>query len=62
MSPAEIQSTRARLGWTQKKMGLCLAVSTRTIQLWEAGQRNPSGPASKLLEMLKKESHYETHI
>jgi len=57
---AEIKAWRDELGeprhWLAEKLG----VSTKTIESWEYGVRNPGGPALRLLEMLMKE-HPKPH-
>lgn len=47
-SPAEI---RSRLKLSQHDFAGMLGVSVRTIQDWEQGRREPSGPATALLRI-----------
>lgn len=46
--PAEI---RARLNLSQHAFAAMLGVSLRTVQEWEQGRAQPSGPASALLRI-----------
>ena len=34
---------------------LCRAVSTKTVEAWEAGRNIPDGPARRMLSMLKQD-------
>ena len=52
MTPAEILATRKRKGWSQQALADALGVSVRTVKHWEAGTRNISTPAEKLLKLL----------
>src|SRR5689334_13111018 len=51
-SPAEI---RARMKLSQHDFAGLLGVSVRTIQEWEQGRSQPSGPASTLLRIADQE-------
>ena len=51
--------TRVRVSqesWPQSRLAELLGVSVRAVKHWEAGSRNPSGPALILLDMLKGET------
>ena len=50
-SPAEI---RRRLNVTQQAFAGLLGVSVRTIQDWEQGRRQPTGPAKTLLRIIDR--------
>ena len=50
--PAEI---RARMNLSQYDFAGLLGVSARTIQEWEQGRSQPSGPASTLLRIADQE-------
>ena len=50
-SPAEI---RKRLKQTQQGFAALLGVSVRTIQEWEQGRSQPTGPAKALLRIADK--------
>lgn len=43
--------TRARLGLSQARFAALLGVSTRTVQDWEQGRREPAGAARTLLRV-----------
>lgn len=45
------REVRRRLGLSQKDFAEVLGVSVRTVQNWEQGRRQPSGPAMKLLKI-----------
>ena len=49
--PAEI---RERLGLSQGEFATLLGISVRTLQEWEQGRRDPSGPALQLLRVVAK--------
>ncbi len=53
MKPKEIQAIRHKLGENTKTFGQRLGVSGRTIEDWEQGRSRPSGPAIKLMELLR---------
>lgn len=47
----EIASIRMRVGLSQERFATLLGVSSRTLQDWEQGRRNPSGSAQTLLRI-----------
>lgn len=49
ISPDDIKKTRERIGVSQSSFAAMLNVSTRTLQEWEQGRRQPTGPARSLL-------------
>jgi putative transcriptional regulator len=49
ISPDEIKETRERIGVSQSSFAAMLNVSKRTLQEWEQGRRQPTGPARSLL-------------
>jgi putative transcriptional regulator len=49
--PKEI---REHLSLTQEAFAELLAISVRTLQNWEQGRRQPSGPAMRLLQIAAK--------
>ena len=51
-APAEI---RTRLKLSQHAFAGMLGVSVRTVQEWEQGRREPSGPANALLRIADQE-------
>lgn len=48
-APDDIRRVRDNLALSQSGFASILHVSTRTLQAWEQGKRNPSGAASALL-------------
>jgi len=50
-----VRSLRQRLRYTQRAFAEELGISPRTLQDWEQGRRQPSGPAMTLLECRLKE-------
>jgi putative transcriptional regulator len=44
-----VRSIRAKLQVTQTDFALMLGVSSKTLQNWEQGRREPEGPAKALL-------------
>jgi putative transcriptional regulator len=49
-----IADIRARIGLSQAEFARLLGVSVRTLQEWEQGRREPSGPARMLLSIAHK--------
>lgn len=47
--PPEIRMVRDRLDVSQDEFAVMIGVSTRTLQNWEQGRRQPEGPARALL-------------
>lgn len=46
-----VQSIREKIGLSQSAFAALLGVSTRTLQDWEQGRRQPTGPARSLLRV-----------
>lgn len=49
--PENVQAIRERTGLSQSAFAALLGVSTRTLQEWEQGRRQPTGPARALLRV-----------
>jgi putative transcriptional regulator len=49
--PEPTQAIRAKLKLSQAVFAALIGVSVRTIQDWEQGRRQPSGPAKSLLRI-----------
>ena len=47
----DVQEIRDRLGLSQSAFAALLGVSTRTLQDWEQGRRQPTGAARALLRV-----------
>ena len=53
LSPAEIRTLREREKASQAVFASYLNVTTDLVSKWERGQKRPSGPALKLLSIVK---------
>ena len=49
-----VAKTRGKLGLSQSKFASLLGISQDTLQNWEQGRREPSGPAKVLLKIALK--------
>lgn len=49
-----IVKTRAALGLSQAKFASLMGISEDTLQNWEQGRREPSGPARVLLKIAER--------
>ncbi len=54
IKPSEIRVVRERLDVSQDEFAIMIGVSTRTLQNWEQGRRQPKGPAKALLEIASR--------
>ena len=54
MSPQKIVEVRNKAGVSQAVFARYLTVSTGTVSKWENGKKHPSGPALKLLDLVKR--------
>jgi putative transcriptional regulator len=54
LSPRRITRLRNKVGTSQAVFAAYLNVSASTVQKWETGQKAPSGPALKLLNLVAK--------
>ena len=50
----DIVKVRGKLGLSQSKFAVILGISTDTLQNWEQGRREPTGPAKILLKIAAK--------
>ena len=48
----DIKRLRAKLEISQSELAAILFISTKTVQAWEAGIRNPTSSALRLLQIL----------
>lgn len=53
-SPAEIKSLREENRLSQPVFARYINTSESTVQKWESGAKRPSGPALKLLDIVRK--------
>ena len=49
-----IKEIRTKTGLSQQQFADKLNISSRTLQNWEQGTRNPTGPAVTLMRLLNK--------
>lgn len=49
-----VRSLRSRLNVTQAALAALLNTSASTVQKWENGAKKPSGPSSRLLDILDR--------
>jgi len=49
-----VVKTRGKLGLSQSKFASLLGISEDTLQNWEQGRREPTGPAKVLLKIASK--------
>lgn len=54
LAPIEIIETRNRVGVSQAVFAHYLNVSVGSISKWERGEKHPSGPALKLLDLVRR--------
>jgi len=52
VSHPEVKVIRERIGLTQSEFAGLMQVSIKTLQNWEQGRRNPTGPAAALLKIV----------
>lgn len=48
----EVRSIRAKTGLSQNQFASVIGVSKRTLENWEQGRRQPTGPAKALLKIV----------
>ncbi len=53
----EVTRLRESMGMSQAVLAGVLNVSTKTVQSWEQGQRQPSHAALRLLQILQQQPH-----
>lgn len=58
-TPDEIRNIRISNDMTQSVFAGYLGVSNKTIEAWESGHNNPTGPACRLLELLKNDQTFK---
>jgi len=52
--PSDVKIIREKTGLSQSAFAALMGVSVRTLQDWEQGRRNPSGPAYALLRVAER--------
>lgn len=53
-TPVNVKEIRNRLHCSQSKFATIMGVSSKTLQNWEQGRREPTGPARTLLKVVEK--------
>jgi putative transcriptional regulator len=54
LSPRQIRALRARSRMSQAVFAAVLNTSVSTVQKWEIGEKRPSGPSLKLLDVIQR--------
>lgn len=54
LSPKQIRAIRARTQVSQAVFAAMLNTSVSTVQKWEIGEKRPSGPSLKLLNLVQQ--------
>ena len=52
--PSSPKTIRSKLNLSQSAFAALMGVSTRTVQDWEQGRREPKGPAKSLLRIAEQ--------
>jgi len=53
-----VKLIRERVGLSQRRFALLIGVSQRTLENWEQGRRQPTGPARVLLKLLENDPEH----
>lgn len=53
-SASEVKRIRKMTGTSQAVFAKCFGVSKKTVEAWEEGVNNPSGPACRILELISQ--------
>lgn len=54
MPPQRIKSLRESINLSQAVFASVLNISVSTVQKWEVGDKKPSGPSLKLLDLIER--------
>lgn len=54
IKPPEIKLVREKLNASQSEFAMMIGVSSRTLENWEQGRRQPDGPAKALLRVASR--------
>ena len=54
VTPAKIKALRERLQLSQAVLASVLNTSASTVRKWEVGDKRPSGPSQKLLDIIER--------
>ena len=58
----EVQNIRKGTGMSQKLFADYMGVSVKTVEAWEAGTNQPSGTASRILNMMEMNPNLTTEF
>lgn len=61
-SNEEIRNIRINAGMTQTVFAAYMGVSKKTVEAWECGRIHPTGPAYRLLDILKNREFDKTEF
>lgn len=50
---AQVKALRNKLNISQSVLAMIINASAATVRAWEIGNKNPSGPSCKLLQLLE---------
>ena len=62
MSKIEIKKLRDDMGLTQAEFAAKVGVTQGTVSLWESGERQPTGPAVRLLQIIAAQESCQTAV
>jgi putative transcriptional regulator len=54
----KIKEIRNQLGLTQSTFAYIMGVSKKTIEAWESGRNEPTGPAQRMLMLFEKDDNF----
>jgi putative transcriptional regulator len=54
----QVKAIREKTGLTQNRFAMMIGVSKRTLENWEQGRRQPTGPARALLKLVDADPEY----
>ena len=57
----EVRKIREQTGLSQTQFARLIGVSKRTLENWEQGRRNPTGPARALLKIVESDPKGAVH-
>lgn len=61
-SAEKVKEIRHSIGLSQRLFANYIGVSQKTVEAWEAGTNQPSGAASRILNMMEMDDELITHF